>query len=353
MNTVSLLVLDFDGVLTDNHVQVHQSGEESVSCHRGDGWGIARLKEAGFDVVVLSTETNAVVTARCRKLSIEAVQGRADKLAALQQLASERELKPHQVAYVGNDLNDLACMQWAGWPIAVADAVPEIRALAKWVTHLPGGQGAVREVADRLLLAADEKDPSLDWARKSIWRSIEINRTIADSNELLTHIMTAARALSAVLAAGSRVFLFSDGPAAATAQYLSSVIGQLVRQRGAVPLIVLLADNQPHRRTPNEHADDLVLQLSAQARAGDLAVGVTVTGDSPRVLHALDTARHAGLHTLALTGASGGQMFAVSDVCIAVPSYETQTIHDAHILIGRVLAGHVAHELLHDRPDEP
>ena len=107
MKDVSLIVFDFDGVMTDNRVRVHQSGEEAVWCHRGDGWGIARLTEAGFQVLVLSTETNPVVAARCHKLKIEAFQGCDDKLSALRQLARARNLAPEQVAYVGNDLLDV------------------------------------------------------------------------------------------------------------------------------------------------------------------------------------------------------------------------------------------------------
>jgi YrbI family 3-deoxy-D-manno-octulosonate 8-phosphate phosphatase len=153
MKDVLLIVFDFDGVMTDNRVLVHQSGEESVWCHRGDGLGIARLQEAGFEVLVLSTENNPVVAARCRKLNIEVVQGSDDKGRTLQKLARERNLGPAQIAYVGNDLNDISCMQWVGWPIAVADAAPGVRAIAKWVTRMPGGYGAVREVADHFVAA--------------------------------------------------------------------------------------------------------------------------------------------------------------------------------------------------------
>lgn len=145
---VELLVLDFDGVMTDNRVLVDQDGREAVWCHRGDGWGIARLKEAGLPIVVLSTEANPVVSARCRKLGIPCIQGSRDKLAALQALAAEAGLAAAQIAYVGNDVNDLECMSWVAFPIAVADAEDDILALARLVTTKPGGYGAVRQVAD-------------------------------------------------------------------------------------------------------------------------------------------------------------------------------------------------------------
>lgn len=150
---VRLLVLDFDGVLTDNRVYVREDGRESVACHRGDGWGIARLRDVGVAIVVLSTETNGVVAARSRKLGVECIQSCDDKLRALQALARERGIDRAEIAYVGNDVNDLPCLHWVGVPVAVDDAEPEARRAAKLVTMRRGGAGAVREVAEWLLAA--------------------------------------------------------------------------------------------------------------------------------------------------------------------------------------------------------
>lgn len=161
LSTIQLLVLDFDGVLTDNRVLVDQDGKEAVWCHRGDGWGIARLKEAGVAVMVLSTEKNPVVAARCRKLDIECIQGCDDKREALQQLLAQRGLEPTQVAFVGNDVNDLDGLRWVGVPIAVSDAVAEVRKAVSFVTSCPGGRGAVREVADWILAARRHRQKSI------------------------------------------------------------------------------------------------------------------------------------------------------------------------------------------------
>jgi N-acylneuraminate cytidylyltransferase len=149
---VELLVLDFDGVLTDNRVWVDQEGREAVHCHRGDGWGIARVREAGVEVVVLSTETNPVVQARCRKLGIECVNGLDDKLSVLQEMADARSLDRDRIAYVGNDVNDLDAMRWVGIPIAVADAEDDVKRAAQLITERRGGEGAVREVCDLILI---------------------------------------------------------------------------------------------------------------------------------------------------------------------------------------------------------
>ena len=148
---IALLVFDFDGVMTDNRVLVDETGREAVWVHRGDGWGVARLREIGLPMFVLSTETNSVVRARCSKLKLECIQGCDNKLEALQKLARTRSIEAKEIAYVGNDVNDLACMQWVGIPIAVADSDARILQSAHFVTQQRGGYGAVREIADWIL----------------------------------------------------------------------------------------------------------------------------------------------------------------------------------------------------------
>lgn len=149
--TVRMLVLDFDGVLTDNRVWVDGEGREAVLADRGDGMGIARLKEAGVEVVVLSTESDPVVAARCAKLGIPARQNLSDKGSTLETLLKEKRLDAAEVVYLGNDVNDLGCFPLVGCAVAVADAVPEVLRQADLILHRPGGRGAVRELCELLI----------------------------------------------------------------------------------------------------------------------------------------------------------------------------------------------------------
>lgn len=146
-----LLVFDFDGVMTDNSVIVNESGSEAVICDRGDGLGIQKLRETNIELIVLSTEVNTVVEARCNKLKIECIQGCDDKLLTLKRIAKERSIHPSNICYVGNDLNDLDCMKWVDMPIAVNNAVEEIKSLSSYITKNSGGKGAVREICELFL----------------------------------------------------------------------------------------------------------------------------------------------------------------------------------------------------------
>lgn len=148
---IELVVFDFDGVMTDNAVWVDENGNEQARCHRGDGWGIARLIEAGMPVMIVSTERRGIAAARAAKLGIPCHLGVSDKGDFLRQRAAADGLDPRRVAYVGNDVNDLPAMTAVGFPVAVADAHPEVLRIAKLVLESRGGYGAVREFCDRLL----------------------------------------------------------------------------------------------------------------------------------------------------------------------------------------------------------
>lgn len=151
MSDLALLVLDFDGVLTDNRVFVNESGEESVAAHRGDGMGISLAQQAGLEVVILSKERNHVVQARADKMKALAYPGVDQKASKLAEIMAERGLSSKQVAYIGNDINDLPCFPLVGLAVCVADSHPEVMRKADLVLTKEGGRGAVREFIDLVL----------------------------------------------------------------------------------------------------------------------------------------------------------------------------------------------------------
>jgi len=150
---IKLLVLDFDGVVSNNLVWTDQDGREMVAASRSDSLFIQPLREAGVETVILSSETNSVVAARAKKINVEVVQGLGTqaKGQALKRLLDEKNIDPAHVVYLGNDINDLPCFELAGWSVAVADAYPEVIRAADFVLSKPGGGGAVRELCELIL----------------------------------------------------------------------------------------------------------------------------------------------------------------------------------------------------------
>lgn len=148
---IKLLVLDFDGVLTDNSVYVNARGKEMVRCSRADGLGIEFVRKNGIKIFVLSREKNKVVSERCRKLKIVCIQGVVDKAKILRRKIKKLSISYSQVCYIGNDINDMKCVELAGIGCAVQDGHPKLQAVADYVTRNKGGEGAVREICDLIL----------------------------------------------------------------------------------------------------------------------------------------------------------------------------------------------------------
>lgn len=151
--SVKLIAFDFDGVFTDNTVFVTQDGIESVRCWRSDGLGLARLRSAGVQAFIVSTEANPVVMARAQKLKLPCRQAIDDKAAAILEICKELGVAPAQTMFVGNDINDIPAFKVVGIPVAVADAYPETHPHVLYRTNKRGGFGAVREVCDLIFHA--------------------------------------------------------------------------------------------------------------------------------------------------------------------------------------------------------
>lgn len=145
---IGAVVFDFDGVLTDDRVTVTQDGTEAVVCSRGDGAGIAHLRRMGVPMFVISAEVNPVVGVRCQKLGIPFRHGVEDKLAILNDWLAQQDIAIEDTIYIGNDVNDLQCLNAVGCGVAVGDAHTRAIQSAVMVLFSSGGKGAIRELAD-------------------------------------------------------------------------------------------------------------------------------------------------------------------------------------------------------------
>ena len=143
------LLLDFDGVLTTNSVLVNSDGEEFVVCSRSDGIGLSRIKSLGITPIVISTESNLVVSKRCEKLKIACYQAIDDKLLFAKNLEGQSVINLGKSLFIGNDINDISLLKAVALPVVVNDCWPELLDCQPiYRTQLSGGHGAVREVCD-------------------------------------------------------------------------------------------------------------------------------------------------------------------------------------------------------------
>ena len=163
---IRLIAMDVDGVLAESRL-IYTEGEGEVrSFSIKDGMGITMARQAGLKVALISGRESALVARRAAELHLlDVYQGVIRKLEPFSQLLGKYGLDKEQACYIGDDINDLPVLREAGLAVAVADAVAEVKQAAHYVTHAPGGRGAVREIIDRILYAQNLYDEAI----KAFW----------------------------------------------------------------------------------------------------------------------------------------------------------------------------------------
>jgi 3-deoxy-D-manno-octulosonate 8-phosphate phosphatase (KDO 8-P phosphatase) len=160
---IKLLAIDVDGVLTDGTVIINSDGTESKAFNLLDGHGIKLWHRAGFQTAMISGRASGATTVRAEQLSIGFVrQGCKKKLPAFEELLEEASVSADEVIYIGDDLLDLPLVKRAGYGVAVANAVDELKAVADYVTKKSGGTGAVREVIELVLKSTGKWDKLME-----------------------------------------------------------------------------------------------------------------------------------------------------------------------------------------------
>jgi D-sedoheptulose 7-phosphate isomerase len=178
-------------------------------------------------------------------------------------------------------------------------------------------------------------------ARRAMVASIAAHERLLESTVTIDQIAAVSRTLTSTLLSQRKVLLFGNGGSAADAQHIAAeFVGRFAMERAALPVMALSVNTSCVTAIGNDYGFDRVFarQIEAFGRPGDVAIGISTSGNSSNTLTGLETARRLGMCTVALTGASGGKMKGVAEVCICAPSEEAPRIQECHILIGHVIS---------------
>jgi len=152
MKTIKLIVLDVDGTLTDGKLYIDNNGVETKAFNVKDGMAIAQWIKNGFDVVIITGRKSKVVEVRANELGITEIHQKIhDKKGKLLSILKNKNIDLAEIAYVGDDINDLEVMKMVGYPACPKDAVKEIREVSKFISEYNGGEGAVREILEEIM----------------------------------------------------------------------------------------------------------------------------------------------------------------------------------------------------------
>jgi D-sedoheptulose 7-phosphate isomerase len=182
--------------------------------------------------------------------------------------------------------------------------------------------------------------------------SIATKHYLLNSAEAVSNIAKISEVLVDAFHERNKVFLFGNGGSAADAQHIAAeFVGRFVFDRPALPALALSVNSSAVTAIGNDYGFDLVFsrQIEALGRQGDVAIGISTSGNSPNVLGAIVAAKKMGMHTAALTGCTGGKLRNIVDHCVCVPSNETPRIQECHILIGHIVSELVERTIFHEQ----
>src|SRR5580692_8996585 len=185
---------------------------------------------------------------------------------------------------------------------------------------------------------------------RSIQASIAVKQRLLGSAEVVATVARVSEVLVAALDRGNKVLLFGNGGSAGDAQHIAAeFVGRFAFDRPALPALALSVNTSCVTAIGNDYGFDLVFsrQLEALGRKGDVAIGISTSGNSPNVLCGMSTSRRLGLHTVAFTGHSGGKIQGVVDHCLCAPSNDTPRIQECHILMGHIISELVEETIFH------
>ena len=186
---------------------------------------------------------------------------------------------------------------------------------------------------------------------RSIQASIAVKELLLRNSEVVSTIANVSKLLVRALQNGNKVLLFGNGGSAADAQHIAAeFVGRFAFDRPALPALALSVNTSCVTAIGNDYGFDRVFsrQIEALGRSGDVVIGITTSGNSPNVLCAMPVAKRMGLHTIGLTGCTGGQLKQAVDHCICAPSNETPRIQECHILIGHIISQLAEEALFHE-----
>jgi len=326
-----LLVLDIDGVLTDGK-DVVLLGEKQLYLRDLDALG--RARRSGLLVAFLTGEgeTSArIVVERCG--GGPALFGQKDKADGICALASQLEVPLEEVCYVGDADRDEPAFRLVGLALAPADGSARARGAAHVVLPSRGGEGVVEDAVN-LILGSDEM--SLEEIGASIEEDLTASARILETaaRTLSDELAKVTRIMADSLLAGGKIVVFGNGGSAALAQHLAAeLVGRFEKHREPLPAVALTADTVVVTALGNDFGFDDIFkrQISGCLRFGDVALGMSTSGQSVNVARALSVAAARGGRTIAFVGRDAGVVGEEAQLCIAFPAQRAATVQELHL----------------------
>jgi len=337
VNSIELLALDIDGVVTDGKICISARGEETKGIAFRDLDALTQARKEGLKLALVTGEAGALQAAIAKRLNADLVlSGAKDKVLALRKVSQEMGVPLSAICFVGDADRDALAFPLVGLALCPADASSAARGAAHRVLEARGGEGAVAEAVELLLNARgmQKRMPEHERALKRIVEdSIRAHEKLL--KESLSGLAEIAEVLAHALRTGHKVLFCGNGGSAADAQHVAAeLVGRFAIEREPYPALALTTDTSILTAVGNDwdFKDVFARQVRAHARPGDIVVGISTSGRSPNVVRALEAAREKGAFGIAFTGRNGGPIAKAAKLAFKAPEAATPRVQELHIL---------------------
>lgn len=342
---IELVVFDIDGVITDGTVIVDPQGREQKQVNLKDIDAVYELHRRGYRLAAITGEDTEIVSYFEKRFPWECFyRGKKAKEEALRQIGEQTGIPRERTCYVGDGKYDVGALSYAGLGICPADAIGQAKQAADIILQQGGGQGCLWELVPILEEYHRQGDVHRYFCQRLFEHACLFKKLAADT-ALADTVLEVGERMVETFRAGGGIYLCGNGGSAADAQHIATEFtSRFYRERPGLNAEALTVNTSALTAIGNDYSFKRVFarQLEAKAKAGDMVVGITTSGESENVLEALRYARGHGLTSVLLTG--GAQVPGLEGTAayrVQVPSLDTPRIQEAHIFIGHVLAEYV------------
>lgn len=352
MREIKAVIFDIDGVLTDGRKYTDGSISEYKSLCLKDNDAITSLKEKGYILGFITGEDNSFSDYLKTNLQVDFFRtGCKKKIYAIGEFIKEFSVGKEQICYVGDGKYDIEVLSEIGLSVCPADAIGEVKNVAKLILKRKGGEGCLEEILAYLEMEKTakskfmsiEKLPAEDEiVRKRIEEHKKVVELLAEEAETLRTINKVGTLITNMYKQGGKVFFCGNGGSAADAQHLAAeLVGRFYLERKALNAEALSANISILTSLANDYDYSMVYsrQIEAKGKKGDVIIGISTSGNSKNVILAFEKSKKLGMDTVLLTGniSKESEILAYTDYLFRIPSVDTPRIQEMHILIGHIL----------------
>ena len=343
---IKCIIFDIDGVITDGKISVDADGIERKNVNLKDLDAIYALKEKDYTIIAITGEDNEKSKYFKERIPWNMFfANKKNKLEVIKKIEKELSIDKDEICYVGDGKYDVSALDYVGLSICPKDAIEKAKESSKYILSKNAGDGGLDEIL-KYIQIYDGKNEFATLFKDRLYAHIDVFKQISRNEKLIIDIESISNNILKAIKNNNRVYIFGNGGSAADAQHIAAeFIGRFKLERQAMNVEALTTNTSILTAIGNDYSFDKIFtrQLEAKANKGDIAIGISTSGNSKNVVEALKYSKTKGVTTIMLTGNKAGEniLKEFCDYIIKVPSADTPRIQEAHIFIGHMISEYV------------